>query len=175
MIAVLLLLLLVVWAAVLVPPWLRARAQRSPSSSIAGFNRRLSLLGARAGAERPLPGFAPPLPPIPPPAFDSMIPLGLPLGLRQSEAQRRLMLILEALLIALGCSLFLGLLPGLHFFLVLFVLDLVASAGYVALLVQWKRNRAERAEKVRSLPVRRVPARPVRSVPSFATLNRQAR
>src|SRR2546429_395219 len=108
MIAVLLLLLLIVWAAVLLPPWLRGRAEHSPQSSIAGFNRRLSVLAARAGAggaTRPLPGFSSPLMPIPPPASRGMVP---PHVFAKAEMQRRRKTILEGLLIGAGCTFVLG-------------------------------------------------------------------
>ena len=39
-----LLILAVVWAAVLVPPWLRNRADARPADSITAFRRRLSVL-----------------------------------------------------------------------------------------------------------------------------------
>jgi hypothetical protein len=173
MIAVVLLLILLVWAAVLVPPWIRARAEHSPISSIAGFSRRLSLLGARSLGERPLPGFSSPIPRIPPPSLPPprerpmRVSLG---GIRQTESQWRRTLVLEALLIAGGCTLLLGLLPALRFFLVIFVLDLVAMVGYLVLLLQWKRDVVERHQKVRPLS-----ARPLRTVPSFEALQRQAR
>src|SRR5687767_139374 len=96
MIAVLLLILLVVWAAVLIPPWLRSRAEHSPQSSIAGFNRRLSVLAGRSRDSRPLPGFSSPIPVIPPPAAEGFV--GLRPGLTQSEAQRRRALIVQGLL-----------------------------------------------------------------------------
>lgn len=163
MIAVLLLLLLVVWAAVLIPPWLRGRAQHSPQSSIAGFNRRLTVLASRSGGDRPLPGFAAPIPAVPQPDSNGLVPLG---GLRQTESQRRRTMILEALLVAGGCSLVLGLFPPLSFFLWLFVLDLVALGGYILLLLQWKRNTVERIQKVTPLATR------VSSVPAFAVERR---
>jgi hypothetical protein len=166
MIAVVLLLLLVVWAAVLIPPWIRARAEHSPESSIAGFNRRLSVLASRSSDPRPLPGFSDPIPVIPPVAYGgfAMQPL------RKSEAQRRRALILECLLIGAGCTLVLSFLPPLSFIRVFFILDLVALVGYVGLLLQWKRNRLERREKVRPIATRSVSPQP-----SFAYFERQAR
>ncbi|MBV8162398.1 MAG: hypothetical protein JO265_15875, partial [Acidimicrobiia bacterium] len=41
---VLLLILAVVWAAVLVPPWLRSRADARPADSISAFRHRLTVL-----------------------------------------------------------------------------------------------------------------------------------
>ena len=151
MMQVLILLLVIVWAAVLVPPWLRSRAGHSPQSSIAGFNRRLSVLATRSGTPRPLPGFSRPLPAIPPHARASKAPAW---AIRQSEAQRRRTLILYGLTIVAASCFVLGLLPALRFFWALMVLDLVALAGYVVLLLQWKHNRRERSEKVRALPNR---------------------
>lgn len=165
MIAVLLLLLLVVWAAVLIPPWIRSRAEHSPRSSIAGFSHRLSILASRARDSRPLPGFGAPIPVFNRPAFNGY---ASPYAVRKNEAQRRRTLILEGLLIVGGCTFVLGLLPPLRFFLFLFVLDLVAFAGYVALLLQWKRNRAEHTQKLRDLPQ-------LRAMPSYAAAERQAR
>src|SRR5204863_4705461 len=110
------------------------------------------------GANRPLPGFSSPLMPIPPPASRGMVP---PHVFAKAEMQRRRKTILEGLLIGAGCTFVLGLLPPLRFFLVLFVLDIVALAGYVALLLQWKRNQMERNVKVRPLAARRPQHAPV--------------
>ena len=174
MIAVLLLILLVVWAAVLIPPWVRARAEHSPQTSIAGFNRRLSVLAMRARDTRPLPGFAATFPTLPPPAAPGFV--GLQPGLTQSEAQRRRAMIVQGLAGAAACTFVLGLLPPLRFFLVLFVLDLIALAGYIALLLQWKNNRVERRVKVRPLPMRSVPnGRPAMPAQWYPQLERQAR
>ena len=176
MIAVLLLLLLVVWAAVLIPPWLRGRVDHSPQSSIAGFRRRLSVLATRSRDTRPLPA----LPPVrhgsigfrPGVAGNRPLPrvhgYATPGRLRQTEAQRRRTLIVQALLVGLGCTFVLGLLPPLRFFLVFALLDLLALAGYVALLLQMKRNMVERRQKVHPLPSRSF------ALPSYA-LERQAR
>jgi hypothetical protein len=107
---------------------------------------------------------------IPPPAAEGFVGLDSP-RYRQSEAQHRRTMIVQGLLGAGACTFVLGLFPPLRFFLVFFVLDLVAFAGYVFLLIQWKNNRLEQGRKVRALPARRVAT----AAPWYPSFERQAR
>jgi hypothetical protein len=145
---VVLFILAAMWAAVLLPPWLRNRTENRPADSIVSFRRQLSVL------ERTTPGttVAAPvtrigaLPPAPSPGAGVMPVLSL------REAQKRRRDILFGLLAAMGGSLLIGLLPGLRVMLGLHLLLDVLFVAYLALLVQARKAAVERDMKVRYLP-----------------------
>jgi hypothetical protein len=148
---VVLFILAAMWAAVLLPPWLRNRTESRPADSIVSFRKQLSVL------ERTTPGTTVAAPVTRIGSLSSMtiqgstVPSqGAPISLR--EAQKRRRDILFGLLAAMGGSLLIGLLPGLRVMLGLhLVLDLLFVA-YVAMLVQARKAAEERAMKVRYLP-----------------------
>jgi hypothetical protein len=128
------LILLAIWAAVLLPPWLQNRRERRPSDSIGSFRSQLATL------QRTAPG----------------TPLGsgmtyMPVGLSRSEARRRRRDILFTLAAAAGVTLMLSLLLGTPV-LVLHLLIDVLLVSYIALLVHTQQQATERARKVRYLP-----------------------
>ena len=134
-----LLILALIWAAVLLPPWLRRRREGRPGDSVLSFRRQLSTL------ERATPG-------------RGLRRDGLPLTrspaavgpMSRSEARKRRRDVFYALLAATGVSLLLAAaMKGPM--IVLFVLCLGALGGYTALLVQIQRRTAERVQKVRPL------------------------
>ena len=146
-----LLFLAVIWAAVLVPPMLRARAEGRPADSIGNFRRQLHVL------QRTGPGLVPPA---------NSIRLGRPMGYaalaapmrmtpadaRRARTLKRRRDVLYGLLAAMGGSLVLGMLPSLR---VLWGLHLVLDAlfvGYVTLLVRMRNMAAEREMKLRFIP-----------------------
>ncbi|MDQ3756373.1 MAG: hypothetical protein M3394_00765 [Actinomycetota bacterium] len=146
-----LLFLAVIWAAVLVPPMLRARAEGRPADSIGNFRHQLSVL------QRAAPGLVSPANSLRSPMLPRPVLYG---GARpvSSEAARRARTlkrrrdVLFGLLGAMGGSLVLGMLPSLR---VLWGLHLVLDAlfvGYVALLVRMRNAAAEREMKLRFLP-----------------------
>jgi hypothetical protein len=131
-----------IWAAVLIPPILRARSAQPRSDSVGDFRYRLSMLGQTNGFHRhrfertsvAKPVFAP-----------STRPGG------QSPAQKRRQDVLFVLLGVCAGTLFLAVLSRMT---ALFGLHLLADgllAGYVYLLVQYKHRAQEQRTKVRFL------------------------
>ena len=149
-----LIVLALIWAAVLVPPMLRARAEARPGDSISHFRQHLSVL-QRTGptAVRPantlrIPNF---VPPTPAPSY-RMTRNYSPQAARRARTLKRRRDVLVTLLAAMGATLVFGLLPQLRALLVLHVaLDLLCGA-YVAVLVRARGLATERAMKLRFLP-----------------------
>ena len=157
----LLLILAVVWAAVLVPPWLRSRADARPADSITAFRHRLTVL-ERTGpvrtrrvpmmAQRPdVAGYVPvarrPAPRSQMAAMSS-----------RARTQRRRRDIFVGMVAAMATSLVLGFIPSLRILWVVHLLVDAMFVTYVALLVHMRNQAAEREMKVRFLP-QRLPAR----------------
>lgn len=159
-----LLILAVIWAAVLIPPRLRARAEGRPADSIGAFRRHLGVL-QRTGPYAPMPGAinaAHGTIPIRRPAPVAS-PLWSPAGTadarrRQTQARRRE--VFMGLVISMAATLVLGLLPALRVFWALHLVLDVLFLGYCALLIQMKSVAAERSAKVRYLRPRPVVAEP---------------
>jgi hypothetical protein len=145
---VVLFILAAMWAAVLLPPWLRNRTESRPADSIVSFRKQLSVL------ERTTPGTTVAAPVTRIGALAHMPSASsveaAPFSLR--EAQKRRRDILFGLLAAMGGSLLIGLLPGLQVMLGLHLVLDVLFVAYVALLVQARKAAEERAMKVRYLP-----------------------
>ena len=148
---VVLFILAAMWAAVLLPPWLRNRTENRPADSIVSFRRQLSVL------ERTTPGTTVAAPVTRIGSLSSLQPApvvsvaaGAPISLR--EAQKRRRDILFGLLAAMGGSLLIGLVPGLRVMLGLHLLLDLLFAAYVVLLVQARKAAYEREMKVRYLP-----------------------
>jgi hypothetical protein len=140
---VVLLILAVIWAAVLIPPLLGARAEGRPADSIGDFRRQLSVL--RRAAPQTLAAYGT-VPFVAGPHTQS----------RQDAARRRTVKrrrdVFYALVTSMAGTLVLGMVPGLR---VLWGLHLVLDAlfvAYVALLVRMRNQAAEREMKVRFLP-----------------------
>ena len=148
-----LLILAVVWAAVLIPPFLRNRAEARPADSISAFRRRLAVLertgpaGARRAAfvaSRPdVQGFVPASRRVSSPMYRAAA---------RARTQRRRRDIFVGLLAAMGASLLIGFIPSLRILWVVHVLFDAMFAGYVALLVHVRNRAAEQEMKVRFLP-----------------------
>ncbi|HEX4978753.1 MAG TPA: hypothetical protein VFV35_01695 [Acidimicrobiales bacterium] len=150
-----LILLAAIWAAFLLPPILRARAENRPSGSITDFRRQLRTLartspsavatrtvgpsnaavGARSRPVRHLPA--------------QSQPVGLS---RSRRAVKRRRDIFVGLLVAMAGSLVLGFLPPLRALWALHVALDVLFAAYVGLLVYLRNLAVERELKVRFLP-----------------------
>jgi hypothetical protein len=158
---VLLLILAVVWAVVLVPPWLRSRADARPADSISAFRHRLTVL-ERTGpvgtrrvplmAHRPeVAGFVPiARRPAPRTAMSSMN--------ARARTQRRRRDIFVGMIAAMVTSLVLGFIPSLRILWVVHLLVDAMFVTYVSLLVHMRNQAAERDMKVRFLP-QRLPGR----------------
>ncbi len=159
-----LLILAGIWAAVLIPPILRARAESSPADSIVDFRRQLRVL------QRARPLGEPGVPLAEPVAAQSVGPrprasaamrqpvsrygptrAGRPGAPRVSTARRRRD-VMFALLMAVGTTFVLATVLSVT---ALWVVHLVADGllvGYVALLVRMRNLAAEREMKLRFLP-----------------------
>ena len=145
-----LLILAVVWAAVLIPPWLRNRADARPADSISAFRSRLAVLqrtgpaGTRRAAfiaSRPdVQGFVPARP---------RVTSSLHASTARARTQKRRRDIFVGLLAAMGTSLVLGLIPGLR---ILWVVHLIFDALFAA--YHMRNQAAEQEMKVRFLPRR---------------------
>jgi hypothetical protein len=148
-----LLILAVVWAAVLIPPWLRNRADARPADSISAFRSRLAVLqrtgpigtrrAAFVAAHPDVQGFVP---------ARRRVTSSLHASSAKARTQKRRRDIFVGLLAAMGTSLLLGFIPGLRILWVVHVLFDAMFAGYVGLLVHMRNEAAEREMKVRFLP-----------------------
>jgi hypothetical protein len=154
---VVLIVLAAVWAAFLLPPILRARAEHRPSGSISDFRKQLHVL-ARTSPTTSISAAAASgrVVPMRPRPTTSAYAYGRPaqplrLGRSRQSIKRRRDIFL-GLLVAMGGSLVLGFLPPLRaLWLVHVVLDVVFVA-YVAALIYLRNLAAERDMKVRFLP-----------------------
>lgn len=140
-----LLILGAVWAAVLIPPALRARAEASPGDTIGHFHQQLNVL-RRTGGYAPVPG-------RPTSTAAGLAPQPVnPTWSSESMARKRRRDILVTLLGIMAASLVLGLLPAFRGLLVLHLVADVVCATYVMLLLRFKRAaQMERARKVTHL------------------------
>lgn len=141
-----LMILAVVWAAVLVPPFVRSRREGRPGSSVTSFRAQLSTL------ERATPGSS--LRPVAEHRSGQSSPLG------SLDARRRRRDVLVGLLGASGFTLLLALVLGGVFTLV-FVLTAGATGSYVYALRQRHLRAMERTTKVRVLAPRSAVPAPV--------------
>lgn len=158
-----LLILAVIWAAVLIPPALRSRAEGRPADSITAFHRQLAVLrragprsgltaeGAGAGLPRPG-GFRSVSSPVTALARASVATAPRPAIPRRGSARRRRRDIFLSLLVAASTTLVLGAVPGLRMLWLVHAAADVLLFGYVTLLVRQRNLAAERAMKVRLLP-----------------------
>jgi hypothetical protein len=136
-----LVILAVMWAAVLLPPWLRGRHHDRPSDSIHSFRRQLSVL------ERATPGVNGQARP------ESLITL--------AEAQRRRRLIIGLLAVLASVTLLAAFTSTGSTRMLLFAVNLVIDAalvGYLILLAQARQVAAEREMKVHYLHSVHAPA-----------------
>ena len=171
-----LLILAGIWIAVLVPPFIRARAEGRPGDSIHNFRRQLTVL-RRTGPHRASvaggdhwyrshsssPALTPVHGPIrsvrtsPAPAYRAPARTARPVSspaasAARSRTIRRRRDVLSALLVAVVATLTLGLLLNMGIMLVAHVVADVLLVAYVALLVHQRNVAAERDMKVRFLP-----------------------
>jgi hypothetical protein len=167
-----LLILAVIWAAVLIPPALRARAEGRPADSITAFHHQLAVLRragprtGRGGQWMPTdggttqPGYTQrhvalvPTVPRPRVAARPMWAASARPSAR-SMARRRRRDILFSLLVAAGTTLVLGAVPALRVLWLAHVVVDLLLIGYVALLIRQRNLATERDLKVRLLPTSR--------------------
>lgn len=138
-----LLILAGVWAAVLLPPYLRNRSDSRPSDSIVSFRQQLSTIERATPGSRHLRG-ANPLQPSP-----SLRPV--PMRMSRASVRKRRRDILFTLLGAETIT-FALVVAGLGTVaLLVFLAVTVLTIAYVALLVQVRKSATERNAKVRYL------------------------
>lgn len=145
-------ILAVIWAAVLLPPYLQNRSESRPADSISSFQRQLSVLEKRAVVVNPSlqrTGVSRSL------QYD-VVPS---VRLSRNEAKKRRRDVLFTLAGACGVTFVMALTMGgpvwgLH------LLSDVLLAGYVVLLIQLQQRALERDSKVRYLPSHSVRAEP---------------
>lgn len=161
---VVLVILAIVWAVFLLPQLFRARAERS-NDSIGAFRRQLSVLErtspvSQGSVTRFRPAMDARQHPV---ARPRATPQRRPTGASRSAAARphhagrqlarkRRRDVFCGLLVAMGATLVLGLVPALRMVLVLHVVIDLLFVGYVALLVRARNLATERELKVRFLP-----------------------
>jgi hypothetical protein len=142
-----LLVLAIVWAIVLLPPALRARAEGRPADSILHFRTQLTTLqktGPRRGRHSSaLPSTS---------AAATLQAREIARSSGPSRVQKRRRDILVGLMAAMGISLVLGAIPALRILLLVHVLADALFVGYVALLVRMRNVVAEREMKLSFLP-----------------------
>jgi hypothetical protein len=168
---VVLLVLAGIWAAVLLVPFVRARAEGTLGDSVGTFRRHLSVL------ERAAPTTVSPanrlrtpvgqvaIPPYRPSARSPHRPAAAgrrvlpaypfaasPAVLRRRQAQKRRRDVLFALIAGMAGALVLGLIPGLSLMLWVHVFLDVLFAGYIALLIRVRNLSTEREMKLTFLP-----------------------
>lgn len=149
-----LVILALIWAAVLVPPYLQNRRETRPGDSIATFRSQLSVLerttpGGRSGSLARLdvgryeaPRYVPPAGRRPAsPSHAAM---------RRAEARRRRRDVFLTLLGAVGVTLVLAVALGGSVWMLHLLVDL-AFAGYVIMLISLQQQSIQAEEKVRYL------------------------
>jgi len=136
---VVLLILVLIWAAVLLPPLVRSRIEGNPVASIGRFRRNLRVLQS---------------------ASPSIGPDGMPLpetwareAMRLSQLRRRRRLAL-GLLGVMGSTLVVGLIPAFRFVLAIHVLVDMLFVGYIAMLVQARRMQIQERARARRIAER---------------------
>jgi hypothetical protein len=146
-----------IWAAVLVPPYLQNRRESRPGDSIASFRRQLSVLEratpeGRARATVTRLDSRPDWSPAPPmaAAHRPARPAYRPAASSMSAARKRRRDVFLTLLGAVGVT-FLGAVAMGGMVWMLHLLVDAAFAGYVALLVKIQQESAEKDLKVRFL------------------------
>lgn len=147
-----LLILGAVWAAVLIPPALRARAEASPGDTIGSFHHQLNVL-RRTGGYVPRAGFGE--------HGEVPLPRAAPQMAPQDLTRKRRRDVLVTLLWVMGGTLILGAMPSFRGMLWLHLVADLLFVGYVMMLRQMKltaeAQRAEREAKVRRMGLRPLP------------------
>lgn len=138
-------ILAVIWAAVLLPPYLQNRSESRPADSISSFQRQLSVLERRSVVVNPALQRA-----VPTRAYTSMAPMA---RLNRNEAKKRRRDVLFTLAGAAGVTMLLALVLGGPVWGLNLVCDLLLGA-YIVLLAQAQQRAVERETKVRYLPNR---------------------
>jgi len=149
-----LVILAVIWAAVLLPPYLQGRSDSRPADSISSFQKQLSVLEHRAMVSSPRsPGRSGEL--ALRPVAARYAPISASVRMTRLEAQKRRRDVLFTLAGAAGITFLMALLLGGPVWGLQLACDALLG-GYVYLLVQMAQQTTERTSKVRYLPQRQV-------------------
>ncbi len=146
-----LMILAAVWAAVLLPPFLRNRRDARPDNSVVSFRAQLSTL------ERATPGTS-----LRTTAPGELVPPRISVPMTRADVKRRRREVLVGLLGATGFSFLLVVAAGGTLATLLFLASAGSLGAYVYALRQLQLRAVERDAKVRVLMPRTAPA------PSFA-------
>ena len=139
-----LIILVLIWAAVLLPPYLQNRSESRPADSISSFQKQLSVLERRSNT---VGGGV---------ARIGAVPSYPMARMSRSEARKRRRDVLFTLAGAAGLTFLMALLLGGSVWMLQLFCDGLL-AGYVYLLVQGTQRAVERDVKVRYLPTNRQP------------------
>jgi membrane protein implicated in regulation of membrane protease activity len=138
-------ILAVIWAAVLLPPYLQNRSESRPADSISSFQRQLSVLERRAVVVNPSLQRST--------SGRSFNAENAAIRLSRSEAKKRRRDVFFTLAGAAGITFLMAVMLGGPVWGLNLICDLLLAA-YVAMLVQTQQRATERDSKVRYLPSR---------------------
>jgi membrane protein implicated in regulation of membrane protease activity len=138
-------ILAVIWAAVLLPPYLQNRSESRPADSISSFQRQLSVLERRAVVVNPSLQRST--------SGRSFNAENAAIRLSRSEAKKRRRDVFFTLAGAAGITFLMAVMLGGPVWGLNLICDLLLAA-YVAMLVQTQQRSTERDSKVRYLPSR---------------------
>jgi hypothetical protein len=142
------LVLVILWGAVLLPPILRSRAESGSPSGIGDFVGKLRMgLGHSRSHDAGLPPLQPIMGPVGGPE-PSMTPMRAPGAMSPAQKRRRDVLI--GLLAAVGLTFLMAFMAGSVIFWGLWVVSLLATGAYVYMLLQLKAK--TRARRFQSRP-----------------------
>lgn len=154
-------ILAVIWAAVLLPPYLQSRSESRPGDSISSFQNQLSVLERRTTtvnpALRPRVQGGPARRPVPQRAAVASSHYSVAASsarLTRAAARKRRREVLYTLMGAAGITLLSAVALGGPVWALNLLCDLALGA-YVMLLIQTEQRAAERQTKVRYLPAQR--------------------
>lgn len=128
-----LVVIVLLWAAFLLPPLIRSRLAGNPVESIGRFNRHLRVLRNTSPAASALANSA-----------TGEMPRIWVSEARRLAVRRRRRQVAKGLLIAAGVTFIAGLLPGMSALLALHVVIDLMLVGYLTMLAQVRRQEAER-------------------------------
>ena len=148
-----LVILAVIWAAVLLPPYLQNRSQSRPADSISSFQRQLSVLEHRSHVVAQPPRTRAAGAPLVQPVSRYAMADSSGLRMSRSEQKKRRRDILFTLAGAAGLTFAMALVLGGPVWMLQLMCDALLG-GYVFLLVQIQQRSIEREAKVRYLPQR---------------------
>jgi len=144
------LVLLILWGAVLIPPILRSRATSGAPSGVGDFVGRLRVgLGQSRGHDAALPPLQPIMGPVGGPG-PSMGPVRTPGGMRPIQRRRRDVLV--GLLAAAGLTFLMALVGGSVVFWVLQLLADMLLGAYMLMLLKLKAQHQQRRMQARPAP-----------------------